>query len=128
MRKHDEYDDIELVAWGGGRILVFWIMAGSLALALVISGYYWIYPWWQDMQTRGTEHGYAAVSSKKELLLKLHQDWNKLETQRVMASRNDPELAKTYAAQQMSIVNRMKIEAATLPASEVPSEVQSLLH
>ncbi len=120
--------DIELFNLIGLKTVIRWVaVLFGLTLVLTIV-YHGVSPTWRSLETKGTESGYAAVSSKKKLMLKLQQDWTKLESQRVAASRADPELAQTYAAQQTAIVNRMKIEAATLPRGEVPSEVQGLLH
>ena len=116
------------IAKGGARILVTYIFAVAAAVFIVASAVHLATPMWNSWEARGTELGYAAVSSKRELLIKLNQDWTELEAKRVLSSRTDPQMVGIYASQQIAIVNRMKLEAASLPASEVPSEVQQLLH
>ena len=108
----------KMLVWG---FIFFGVLLGVITIIYLIS------PWWRSLDAKATEHGYVAVSSKKELLLKLNQDWMKLDSQRIEASRSDPELAKTYAAQQAAIVDRIKIEAKTLPPEEVPPEVKGFL-
>lgn len=128
MNKKELKGDVDFANRLVLRTVIIWAVFIFSLMIFFTFIYHGLSPLWRSLETRGTEAGYAAVSSKKELLLKLHQDWTKLETQRVAASKNDPELAQTYAAQQVAVVNRMRIEAATLPGGQVPPEVQGLIH
>lgn len=126
LTKKDQ-KEIKVVAWFSTKMLL-WLVLGAIGIiVLITTGEKLIMPWWNALETRGTEHSYPAVSAKKELLLKLAQDYTKLDTLRVTA-KADPELALTYRAQQRAIVDRMKLEAATLPVGEVPMEVRGMVY
>jgi hypothetical protein len=80
------------------------------------------------MEAKSNENSYVYTQSKKELLLKLNSDYKKLEVQKLQAqSSGQQEMVRAYQAQQISIIDRMKLEAASLPSNEIPSEVSHLL-
>jgi hypothetical protein len=95
-------------------------------IGIVATAVRYVTPQWNSIETRGTERGYTYVSSKRELLLKLYQDWSNLETQKT-ASRSDSQLVAAYIAQQIAVVARMKSEAALILPVEVPIEVETFL-
>ena len=126
LSKEDQ-KEIKAVSWFSAKMLLWLVFGVIVVSALVTTGEKLIMPWWNSLETRGTEHSYSAVSSMMELLLKLSQDYTKLDTLRV-AAKADPELAASYHAQQRAIVDRMKLEAATLPVGEVPMEVRGMIY
>lgn len=101
----------------------------AIVIGVIITGYCAMVPLWNDMQTIGTEHSYTFVQTKRELLLKLNSDYMKLEVQRnQMIVANQLSMIPAIESQQKAIVDRMKIEAASLPSHEIPREVLPLLN
>lgn len=114
-------DDFDFMAFVGR----FWLfILGGIVLTVTVM--YYMQPAWRDMETKGIEHGYASVSSKKELLIKLVLDYRKLETQERIY-KDDPELVKSYQAQRKAIIDRMRIESSTLNNDEIPVEAKKLM-
>lgn len=109
----NEFREENRAMWFGiGWIIKGILIIGGLGLLFTTLNYA-ILPWWNDLQTKGTEHSYTYVQTKKELLYKLMMDYEKL----------SPE----QEGQKKAIVNRMRIEASDMPESEVPSEVRQFL-
>ena len=75
----------------------------------------------------GIEHSHAFVQSKKELLLKLAADYDALNTS-IEAHKNESSFVDAAERQKKSLVARMKLEAESLPSSEIPPAAKSLLN
>lgn len=100
----------------------------GVGVAIIVSGYYLISPAWNHMEAKSNEHSYVFIQSKKELLLKLNLDYKKLDVQIAQAEVDgQQQFVKNYKSQQMAIIDRMKLESASLPASEVPIEIVNLI-
>lgn len=93
----------------------------------MLTGYYILLPKWRDYETKGTEHSYTFVQSKKELLLKLSSDYEKLNVEKIR-NKDNPEMVGAATAQQLAIINRMRMESESLNADEIPPSVLAIIH
>lgn len=109
----NEFHEENRAMWFGiGWIIKGILIIGGLGLLFTTINYA-ILPWWNDLQTKGTEHSYTYVQTKKELLYKLMMNYE--------------QLGPDQEGQKKAIVNRMRIEASDMPESEIPSEVKQFL-
>jgi hypothetical protein len=106
-------------------IKAFVVIGGLVFVGTVISKA--VTPELNDLETKGTEHSYTFVQTKKELLTKLVSDYRKLETQQVL-NKSDADVTSALEGQKKSIVDRIRLEASSLPRGEVPAEVQPFLN
>lgn len=68
-------------------------------------------PVYRDIRTEGLQHGYGAVTSRQELLVRLMLDYETAQTD----------------GQKKAIILRMRQEKAMLRESQVPKEVSAFL-
>ena len=105
-----------IIAWGIAGILVF-IIGGFM--------YFSVLPSWRNMETQGIQGSYQYIQSKQTLLLKLHADYNQLETE--IAAQTDPAVVEAKRSQQVAMLTRMRAEANLLNPSDIPRDVAQFL-
>lgn len=108
--------------------LLFKSTTAVLLFIVITTTIYYKYcaPYWENLQTANIQQSHVVVTAKRELLIKLKADFDKLETQKV-EHRSDLELIDVYTAQQKSIVARMRLEAATMQTADVPVELRNIV-
>jgi hypothetical protein len=110
----------------GARAIFSW---GIIVILLIIGTMTLVYkctPWWNDMETKGTERSYTFVQTKKEFLVKLAADYDALNVS-IEQHRSEPSFVDAAERQKKSILTRMRLEAESLPEGEIPRSVQPLL-
>lgn len=123
MARFDEEEEATLF---GIRSLWMWGLSIS-ALCLVIGAIVVkTSPWFEDKEREGIEHSRAFVASKKELILKLVNDYDALNTS-IEAQRDNLSFVEAAERQKKAIVARVKLESESLPEGEVPPAARSLL-
>ena len=105
-----------IIAWGIAGILVF-IIGGFI--------YFSVLPSWRNMETQGIQGSYQYIQSKQTLLLKLHTDYNRLESE--IATQADQAVVEAKQRQQAAILTRMRTEANLLTPGDVPRDVAQFL-
>ena len=119
------------------KIIIASVIVFCLFVFCLVTFFKLVNPLWVKMDAKSediavesdlkrSQNSFVTISARKELLLKLAQDFDKLETLRIQA-KSDPDLASSYKSQQISIINRMRLEASNLSESEVPAEVRHLI-
>lgn len=118
-------DSEEAISFGHNAIIVW---GGSFLLlgAIAIGVHAWAFPHLQDAETKGLEHSYTYVQTKKELLITLVQQYKQVESQQAL-NKGDPDVVSTLEGQKKAIVNRMRSEAGLLRPEEVPDMVRPYL-
>ena len=81
---------------------------------------------WNDMSTKSTQHSYTYVQTKKELLIRLIQDYRKLETQQSL-HKDEMDVVSLLESQKKATLDRIKMESSTLSKDELPVEVEVFL-
>lgn len=123
----DDFRQEEEANLFGIRMFWMWTIAlvslGLIVAAVVVK----TAPWFNDKEREGIEHSHAFVQSKKELLLKLAADYDALNTS-IEAHKNESSFVDAAERQKKSLVARMKLEAESLPSSEIPPAAKSLLN
>jgi len=116
--------------WGITKALVAWLGAVLLILGLAAGGYRLAEASWSpkvnDLTTKGIEHSYTYVQTKKDLIVHLVQEYRRLETQQV-EHRDDAEWVGALEAQKTATRDRIRQEAASIPTEEIPREALPLL-
>ena len=77
-----------------------------------------------------TQHSRQYTETKASLLEKLHSDYLQLDAEIAQLSADDGNEEKIIAAkraQQKAIAKRLRTEASRIPASQVPTEINSFL-
>jgi len=84
-----------------------------------------------NIEREKVQHSQPYVETKATLLLKLHSDWNQLESEITQLRVDDPdgnnEIIVAKKSQQKSIVKRMQEEATRIPDGKIPADVKEFL-
>lgn len=115
----------EAEGFARGVIIRIVLVFATLGLVLTTVNYL-VTPLWGDLQTRGTEHSYTFVQTKRELLVKLVQDYRKAEAEQALHA-GEPTVVVALEAQKKSIRDRIRSEASAIPSREIPGEAQPFL-
>lgn len=107
------------ILWFAGVVFLIGTVATTVNYAIT--------PLWGDLETKGLQHSYTYVSTKQELLVKLVQDYRKLETQQALNKEN-PDVVAALEGQKKATVDRIRSEATSLPKHDVPVEVAPFLN
>ena len=122
----DDFRQEEEAALFGIRVVWMWGIAIASLFLIIAAIVVKTAPWFNDKEREGIEHSHAFVESKRELLLKLASDYDALNTS-IEAHKGEPSFVDAAERQKKSIVARVKLEAESLPSSEVPLAAKSLL-
>lgn len=107
-----EWDQVE------SKLLKY--VAGTILLGFVVTtAGYLAQPFWNDLNTRGTEHSYTFVSSQKDQITKGCEDYRRLEARQAESAGNE-ELVSALEGQKSATVDRINSLSASIPHREVP--------
>lgn len=103
------------------------IVSVVIALAIVVAVFFaWLRPKVNDLDTKGVEHSYTYVQTKKELLVKLVQDYERLNSEEAL-HKTEPDVVAALEAQKKATADRIRSEASSLSPDEVPIEARRFL-
>lgn len=97
-------------------------------LIIVVAGFIFrsVEPTWRSMDREAIQQSQEYVTTKQQLLLRLAQDYTNLDVEISQLPAKDP-LAVAKRSQKKAIVNRIRVEVALIPESEVPQSVKDIL-
>ena len=122
MSGYDYDREASIVSRYLGRI----ILSMALLFALIWVGYSYLRPWILQREIVSVHQTNEFVTIKQDLLLRLMNDWQKLESQNQLYKDNEV-FVQANLAQQAGIVQRMKTESAQIDSKFVPEIVRQFL-
>ena len=122
MSKYDYDEEATVVSRYIGRI----ILSMAVLFALIWAGYSYLRPWILQRETVSVHQTNEFVTTKQDLLLRLMNDWQKLEAQNQLHKDNEV-FVQANLAQQAGIIQRMKSETTQIDSKFVPETIRQFL-
>jgi len=107
----------------------FWLLVMIGTMGAIGTGYWMVKPYWLGLERQAYTASHQYVEARKTALLDLASEVEKINTaiaRTVVGNRG--QLKRALAGQRTALVDRMKTEAAKIPADAVPARVYRIIN